>query len=444
MLRKFQQQKTMKKNKKNNFIKNQWRICLLAVCVVLLCGYVKTGSVLAQDNWEIIQQKQQELNIVQKQINNLDKEIQKKTSEMSATEKEIAVMENEIQMMELQGQETQLFIEQLEAQIQEVSDSISNKEANIEYKKNIIKEYLRQIYEDDNTTFLEMLLSEEQLSQSWINLQFAQELQDKIQEALIKMKQEKADLESNKKTLDDQQEEQNQLYLIQEAQKAAVQTDKNRKDSFVKVLQSKKNNLKSDKESVEKVKKVLKDEIYSLKSAGVSMSMQSALDFAQFASNKTGVRPAFLLGLLKVESDLGNNVGSGNFKTDMSPYQHEAFLLITNKLGLDPNTTPVSKKPQSYKGWGGAMGPAQMMPKTWLGYEAEVGALTGNNPPSPWDTKDAFTAAALRLSRTGANDGTRDGEWKAAMKYLAGSNWDNPKLAWYGDRVIKLSMMYEN
>lgn len=434
----------MKQNKQRNKLNNKiWRICLLAVCAVLLCGYVKAHSVFAQDNWEKIQQKQQELDAVQKQINNLDSVIKKKTAEMNVAEKEIAIMENDIQMMELKKEETQIFIEQIEMQIQEVSNDISNKEANIEYKKNIIKEYLQQIYEDDNTTFLETLLSEERLSEAWSNLQFAQDLQNKIQEALIKMKQEKAELEKNKKTLDEQQEEQNQLYIIQEAQQAAVQSDKNRKDAFVKKLRNTKESLKSNKESVEKIKKNLKDEIYSLKSAGVSMSMQTALDFAQFASNKTGVRPAFLLGLLKVESDLGNNVGSGNYKTDMSPSQHEAFLSITKRLGLDPNVTPVSKRPTSYKGWGGAMGPAQMMPRTWLGYEAEVAILTGNNPPSPWDTKDAFIAAALRLSKTGATDGTKDGEWKAAMKYLAGSNWDNPKLAWYGDRVLKLAATYE-
>jgi len=434
----------MKKNKQQNSFSYGWRVWLLAVCAVLLCVCVETHIAFAQNNWEKIQQKQQELNAVQKQISNLDSGIKKKTAEMNIAEREIAIMEKEIQMVELQKEETQIFIEQIEMQIQDVSEDITNKEATIEYKKNIIKEYLKQIYEDDSTSFLETLLSEEHLSQSWTNLQFSQELQDKMGEALIKMKHEKMELDKNKKVLDEQQEEQNQLYIIQEAQQAAVQSDKNSKDKFVKALQSKKNNLKSDKESVEKIKKVLKDEIYSLKSAGVSMSMQTALDFAQFASNKTGVRPAFLLGLMKVESNLGNNVGSGNYKTDMRSSQHEAFLSITSKLGLDPNTTPVSRRPKSYKGWGGAMGPAQMMPRTWLGYEAEVAALTGNNPPSPWDTKDAFMAAALRLSRTGANNGTREGEWKAAMRYLAGSNWDNPKLAWYGDRVLKLATMYED
>jgi len=434
----------MKKNKQRNKLVNSiWRVCLLTLCAVLLCGHVKIYSISAQDNWEKIQQKQQELNAVQKQINDLDSAIQKKTVEMNVAEKEIAMMENDIQMMELKKEETQIFIEQIEMQIQEISNDISNKEANIKYKKNVIKEYLQQIYEDDNTTFLEMLLSEERLSEAWSNLQFAQDLQNKIQEALVKIKQEKAGLENNKKVLDEQQEEQNQLYIIQEAQQAAVQSDKNRKDAFVKKLRGTKDSLKSDKEDIEKIKKNLKDEIYSLKSAGVSMSMQTALDYARFASNKTGVRPAFLLGLLKVESDLGNNVGSGNYKTDMHSSQHEAFLSITNKLGLDPNVTPVSKRPTSYKGWGGAMGPAQMMPLTWLGYEAEVAILTGHNPASPWDTKDAFTAAALRLSRTGATDGTSDGEWKAAMKYLAGSNWNNPKLAWYGDRVLKLAATYE-
>ena len=90
-------------------------------------------------------------------------------------------------------------------------------------------------------------------------------------------------------------------------------------------------------------------------------------------------------------------------------------------MSIDPDKYPVSKK--HWYGWGGAMGPAQMMPATWLGYKARITEITGNNPPSPWNIKDAFVAAALYLANKGANQKTLDAEWKAAMMYLAGANW---------------------
>jgi len=34
------------------------------------------------------------------------------------------------------------------------------------------------------------------------------------------------------------------------------------------------------------------------------------------------------------------------------------------------------------------MGPAQFIPSTWMGYKDKVAALTGKNPPNPWDIRD--------------------------------------------------------
>ena len=103
----------------------------------------------------------------------------------------------------------------------------------------------------------------------------------------------------------------------------------------------------------------------------------------------------------------------------MHPRDHEAFKQITAKLGRDPDTTPVSRAP-SY-GWGGAMGPAQFLPNTWMAYEAEVARLTGRSPADPWNIEDAFTAAALKLGRGGASSKTREGEVRASKAYISGS-----------------------
>ena len=171
------------------------------------------------------------------------------------------------------------------------------------------------------------------------------------------------------------------------------------------------------------------------------MTLEDAYNHAKYAADRTGVRPAFLLAVLKQESSWGTNVGTGTWKKDMKAADQKAFIQICDELNLDPNQMPVSKKP-SY-GWGGAMGPAQFLPSTWLAYKDKVAVLTGHNPPSPWDINDAFTAAALKLANGGANQGTADAEWKAAMIYFAGNNWGKTVYSFYGDAVMDLASVIQ-
>ncbi len=68
------------------------------------------------------------------------------------------------------------------------------------------------------------------------------------------------------------------------------------------------------------------------------------------------------------------------------------------------------------------MGPAQFIPSTWLSYAADVKRLTGHATANPWNTIDAFTAAAIKLARGGASSMTRAGEIGAAKAYIGGSS----------------------
>ncbi|MEK7603927.1 MAG: lytic murein transglycosylase, partial [Patescibacteria group bacterium] len=71
--------------------------------------------------------------------------------------------------------------------------------------------------------------------------------------------------------------------------------------------------------------------------------------------------------------------------------------------------------------WGGAMGPAQFIPSTWVGYIDEVAKLTGHSLPNPWNVEDAFIAAAVKLSKDGASSQNRAGEVAASKRYYCGS-----------------------
>ena len=103
---------------------------------------------------------------------------------------------------------------------------------------------------------------------------------------------------------------------------------------------------------------------------------------------------------------------------------------------------PVSKKP--WYGYGGAMGPAQFIPSTWVLYEERIAKATGHNPPNPWDPGDAFIAAAILLADNGADKGTLAAERLAALRYFAGwANAGKKAYAFYGDDVMELAEKYQ-
>ena len=89
------------------------------------------------------------------------------------------------------------------------------------------------------------------------------------------------------------------------------------------------------------------------------------------------------------------------------------------------------------------MGPAQFIPTPWQLYKKGVSKITGNNRPSPWDPNDGFVASALLLRDNGAKAGDTQSEWKAAMKYLAGSNWNKPAYRFYGDDIMAIALKYQ-
>lgn len=414
-------------------------IVVVAASIYFIIGAYFASTAFSASTKDLTTVYQKQLQIIEKEIEDLRKDIQAIASQRQSLNNEIKTLEIEQKKIEKQIQAADIAVNQIENQIEDLDEKIQELEIKLEQKRRYLSTFLRSLYEKGKVSFLEMFLRESRFSSFFNQVQAVNSFQESLQGNINDIKVIKTDLDQKKDDLEERRTEQLKLKNLQQIQKRTLSHKINQKEILIERGKQKEGTLAQKKIQAEKAIEEIRGRIYVLQGLASSMSLDEAYRRAKNIAQRVNIRPEFLMAVIKKESDWGSNVGGGNWKKDMNPKEREAFQIITTKLNLNPDMMPVSAKP-SY-GWGGAMGPAQFLPRTWLQYESKIADITGHNPPSPWDFDDAFAAAAIKLSANGAQTKLWDAEWKAAQVYFAGSNWNKPQYSFYGDSVMELSQV---
>lgn len=377
---------------------------------------------------------------LEKQIGANKSELEKKQGERQSLERDVAIIEAEIKA-------SQLAIKQRDLTIRKLTDGIKDKEAAIAMlDSKIIKgqesiaQMIRRTREIDDTTIAELTLGGS-LSDIFTEIDEFEAVQKALDAAFEEMNTAKVDLGARKEALSQQQEEEEEMKRLQLYQKRSLEEKEDEKEELVAAAKGEEKVYQSVIAAQTRTAQEIRARLFELRDSG-AIPFGTAYEYAKEASAKTSVRPALILGILAQESNLGENVGTGNWNDDMHPTRDRpVFETLMAELGLDPNAQKVSKKP--WYGWGGAMGPSQFIPSTWVMYKARIGEYSGENPPNPWNPRTAIFATGLLMMDNGANGGTPAAERKAALRYFAGGNWSKPAYAFYGDGVMELAAKFQ-
>lgn len=407
-----------------------------------------------QGSIEEQKQLQEELKNIEAQIGDLEKQITVTKGEKQTLANKIQRLKQEQRKIQLQIGVTTVRLKELNNSLEMTADDIKKNEAKSdELKKNLAK-LLRLIYQKNHEAIAFRLMLQGKLSEAFIEVKNLETLSRSLDGLVDEVKKIKQNLEAQREVYESQQNDASELLKLTTAQQVALGGKLNEQNQLLKDTQGKEENYQNLLQGNKKRAAEIKSRIYELLDVGSQITFGQAVTIADWVSTQTGVNTSFLLAILTQESNLGKNVGTCNrlgdppeksWKVIMKPDRdQEPFRAITKELEKDPDITPVScpmrNKDGSQLGWGGAMGPAQFIPSTWIKYKDKVTKFTGKNLADPWDIRDAFVASALLLKANGA-DGTRDGNWKAAMRYFSGGT--NPKYSFYGDNVMALSDKYE-
>jgi hypothetical protein len=449
---------------------------LIVTCTALLIGGVFLSTTYAAVDETTIEKRREQLKAELSRLESLIEQqqvlLQSKQGERVSLERDLAIIDAEIEKSRLAVQAQKVAIAELENDIFLKEATILELDEKISRERESLAGLVRRTAELDDESLVEIIFSGKSFSE------FFEEIDD-FQEVKLALEKSFRELESLRNSNLDAAErlalrkvEEEELQELQKLQQARLEAQEQEKVRVLRVTEGEEQRYQELITNNKKTAAQIRSELFELRGTA-AINLGDAIEFATFAGNKTGVRPAFILGVLKQETELGSNLGNGNWEVDMHPTRDRpVYKVIMDTLGLNPSDMPVSRK-LSY-GWGGAMGPSQFIPSTWACYGGYLNTRTGGcaytssitdfysgpwkydenadrlrvvrgkqSPSNPWDNQDAFLATALYMKDLGADRGTFYAERVAALRYYAGGNWDNPAYAFYGDSVMSHAEYYQ-
>lgn len=450
----------------NDFFSKSAKTALLALSgFILAFGFLLLGvfsgpfSAYAQSAGDVDSRRaklEQDLANLEKEIADQEKLIEQKGQEGASLERDIAILDAKIKKSKLEIDARTLEIKRLGTDISGKAKTIVSLDERMNRDRKSLAQLLRRTQELDEASLAEVIFSEKSLSSFYADLDAFASVEEEMGNLFDSLRDTRQSTLQAKLSLEDKQSQEINLRNLQELERKRIAQNEAEKKRILKETKGQEAEYKKILKSQQKTAAQIRAELFSLRGSA-AIPFGKALEYAQKVGSRMNLRPAFILGIVAEETNLGENVGTGTWSVDMHPTRDvPPFKKIMENLGLDPNKMPVSKKP-SY-GWGGAMGPAQFIPSTWVlyagypkpdwNYDAskdQIRQLLGlNRPSNPWEPLDAFMAAGVLLKENGATSGDTASERLAALRYFAGwGNAKKPAYAFYGEDVMSLASKYQ-
>lgn len=383
-------------------------------------------------------------------------QLEAQKSKSSSIASDVALLDSLIKKAAQQIDIKNQIIAQLGKQIGQKNEKIETLSDKLDREYDSLGQILRKKNEIDNTTLTEMLLSQFRISDFFLDVDNFQTVNHALQNSVDTVKGVRTETATEKAALEQKKLEQAQLKLQIEQQKKKTQAQQADKKELLASSKAQEKSyadlLAQKKAQAGKISAAL----FKFR-GGQGIPFGDAYRFAKEASQATGVSPAFILAILKQESNYGKYDGgcilidrSGTGKklsngeiipNVMKPSRDlQPFIQIVEDLGFDVSSQqfscPITAKVNGkYSDYGGAMGPSQFIPSTWLMFKNRIEAALGIAHANPWNPEHAITATALYMQDLGAQDQSQ--ERNAACKYYSGRACSSNS-SFYGNSVIKL------
>lgn len=393
-----------------------------------------------------------ELAQTEKEKAEVQKTLEVQKTQSSSFQKDVNVLTGEIKKNQLNIKAKDINIKQIGGEITTKTQKITELNGKIHEGKQSLSHMIKKLNEVDDITLPEIIFANKSLSEALVDVDSFSSVNRSVEDLFARIRGTKTVAEKEKEALDKKKADELDAKKAIEENKKIVEKKEAEKKTLLAVSKTLEVSYAQVIKDKEKKAQQIRDALFELRDTN-GIPFGTALEYAKFAGQKTGVRPALILAILTQETNLGkiegkcylkNQDGSGvnvkniPYSNVMNPANIPNFIIITSEIGKDPYNTLVScpywnKAAQKEEGWGGAMGPAQFTGSTWMAVRKTVASFLGTSAANPWNAKDAFMAAAVLLRDNGASAGGYTAEYNAAWKYFSGGLATPQKIARFGD-----------
>lgn len=410
---------------------------------------------------------------LKKELEKTEAEIAEEQRKLEAQKRQSNLIQTEVNKLTTQINTAQKNIDAKASAIKEIGKDISIKDQTVSQLNNkldrstdILADIVRTKNQVDDISLVEIMLAYDNLSDFYKGVDSILSVQNSVDNLLDDIRELRGLTEEEKvKLAEKQAREQDQKAKI-ELEKSSVVVKQNEQKGIL--ASSKATEAAHEAVLAEKRAKAnsIRTALFRLRDTG-NITFEQAQAFAEAASRATGVRTAFILGILKQETNIGQYLGScvitdlntGStrhvsngtvFADGIHPTRDLPVLQsVLTRLGRDPLETKIScpivvgkqivdgQEIPVTSGYGGAMGPSQFIPSTWRLYENRIAQTLGVSIADPWSAEHAIMGTALLLKDNGAISGSYESERNAACRYYSGRSCDaSLSIASYGNNVM--------
>jgi hypothetical protein len=422
-------------------------LSITVIGVLLIEPFEPAQAQLSRDEQRA--QLEAELAKVEEEIKQQNNLLTQKRSERASLERDASILNAQISRAQLTIRAKNLAIGNISGEIQQKEQTIVELTERIEREKASLAQMLRNRFEIDDYSLVEIVLSNNNLSAFFSDADRYEELKIQLQATMNEIRTVTGVVEEEKVLLDKKRRAETDAKMTIESEKKTVELKEAEKKKLAAIARGEEGSYERALKERQARAAQIRSALFALRDAG-AIPFGDAYSFAKEAEKTTGVRPALILAILQQESNMGQNVGTCNRPQDTLKWRdimpgpgqswrddQSAYLRIMSSLGRDPEGQPLSCPIGA--GWGGAMGPSQFIPATWEQYASRIARAVGVTIADPWNPRHAITATALYLSDLGAGAKTYTAERSAACKYYSGrdcglSAMDN---TFYGNAVVQ-------
>ena len=244
---------------KKNILKIFINIFLIALACFFLnekISFTAHAETIEEMN-KRIEQKKNEIDDLLAKVKAYQDKIKESKKQAVTLNNQLGILNDEIEKNELDIQITQNQIQKTNLEIQTITITIDQKEKNLEKLRKQISEFMRELYRNDQVSYVEILVMNNSFSDFFDQYQYLQNIQNNIHFALIDIQNAKSELELQKSIFEEKRKREVLLKKQLETEKGELLAKSNEKETILnetkrseKKFQAYVNELKAEQNNI--------------------------------------------------------------------------------------------------------------------------------------------------------------------------------------------------